>query len=203
MDRDTRDNAIIRDLLDRIDDSAEINQRWLAKELGIALGMTNAYVKRCIKKGWVKVRQVPARRYRYYLTPMGFAEKTRLTAEYFGDSLKFFRRARQSFDALYVELVRAGVGRIGLLGADELAEIAILCALNHDIEIVGVLRGDNRSDAVGGVQALDGLTPPAADRWVVASTRDAAEVYRRACEIFAPERVVYPALLAGVIGERS
>ena len=92
MDRDARDNAIIRDLLERIDDSAEINQRALAKELGIALGMTNAYLKRCVKKGWVKINQVPARRYRYYLTPKGFAEKTRLTAEYFTDSLTFFSR---------------------------------------------------------------------------------------------------------------
>jgi DNA-binding MarR family transcriptional regulator len=203
MDRDTRDEAIIRDLLERIDDTAEINQRTMAKELGIALGMTNAYVKRCVKKGWVKVRQVPARRYRYYLTPKGFAEKTRLTAEFFTDSLKFFRKARQSFDALYADLARAGARRIGLLGADELAEIAILCALNHDIEIVGVLRGDGGDDAVGGVQALDRLTPPSVDRWVVASTRDAADVYRRACETFTPERVVYPALLAGVIGKRS
>ena len=64
MDRNAREDAIIRDLLERIDDSAELNQRDLARELGIALGMTNAYIKRCVKKGWVKVSQVPARRYR-------------------------------------------------------------------------------------------------------------------------------------------
>ena len=62
MDRQARDDAIIRNILERIESSAEVNQRALSKELGIALGMTNAYIRRCMKKGWIKVRQVPARR---------------------------------------------------------------------------------------------------------------------------------------------
>ncbi len=203
MDRDARDNAIIRDMLERIDDSAEINQRALAKELGIALGMTNAYLKRCVKKGWVKINQVPARRYRYYLTPKGFAEKTRLTAEYFTDSLTFFRRARQSFDRLYTRLEEQGVRRVVLCGADELTEIAVLCALNHRIEVVGVLRGDGRPDAIGGAPALDQITPPTADRWVVATTTDTAKTYAHATAKMSLESVVYPDLLNKMLGSQT
>ena len=203
MDRNAREDAIIRDLLERIDDSAELNQRDLARELGIALGMTNAYVKRCVKKGWVKVSQVPARRYRYYLTPKGFREKARLTAQYFTDSLKFFRRARQSFDALYEELEGAGVRRVLLLGADELTEIAVLCALNYDVEVVGVLRGDGRDADVGGVKAVDGITPPAADHWIVCSTLAADRLYRIACERHGAERVAYPDVVRRVLGRRE
>lgn len=202
MDRDARDNAIIRDLLERIDDSAEINQRALSKELGIALGMTNAYLKRCVKKGWVKINQVPARRYRYYLTPKGFAEKTRLTAEYFTDSLTFFRRARQSFDRLYALLEEQRVQRVVLCGADELTEIAVLCALNHRIEVVGVLRGDGVADDIGGVPALDQITPPKADRWVIATTTDTVKAYGRASAKMPIDHVVYPDLLDKMIGEQ-
>lgn len=203
MDRDARDNAIIRDLLERIDDSAEINQRALSKELGIALGMTNAYLKRCVKKGLVKINQVPARRYRYYLTPKGFAEKTRLTAEYFTDSLTFFRRARQSFDRLYEVLEKQGVRRIVLCGADELTEIAVLCALNHRLDVVGVLRGDGKSDGIGGVPTLDGITPPAADRWVIATTTDTAKTYARATAQLTSSEVVYPDLLSKMLGAQG
>ena len=203
IDREARDDAIIRDLLERIDGDEEINQRALASELGIALGMTNAYLKRCVKKGWVKVRQVPARRYRYYLTPKGFAEKTRLTTEYFSDSLKFFRRARQSFERLYGDLKAQGVRRVILCGADELTEIAILCAFNQGIDVVGVVRGDGRDDDVGGMPALDRITPPAADRWIVATTRDAADVFASATTRNAGQTVVYPDLLASVMGERG
>jgi DNA-binding MarR family transcriptional regulator len=203
IDRDARDDAIIRDLLERIDGDDDINQRALAKGLGIALGMTNAYLKRCVKKGWIKVRQVPARRYRYYLTPKGFAEKTRLTAEYFSDSLIFFRRARQSFDRLYGDLEDQGARRIILCGADELTEIAILCAFNNNIEVVGVVRGDGRDEDVGGKPALDSITPPAVDRWVVATTRDAASVFEETLRGQAADNVVYPDLLDKVMGVRT
>ena len=191
MDRETRDSAIIRDLLERIDDSPEVNQRGLARELGIALGMTNAYLKRCVKKGWVKLRQVPARRYRYYLTPRGFAEKSRLTAEYFSDSLKFFRRARQSFEALYDDLEGRGVRRIVLCGADEMTEIGRLCAHSHGIEVIGVLSDAENGDA-------DGL--PAADMWVVATTAGTAAVHRAACAAVGEAKVGYPEVLRSVIG---
>ena len=203
IDRDARADAIIRDLLERIDSDEEINQRALASALGIALGMTNAYLKRCVKKGWVKVRQVPARRYRYSLTPKGFAEKTRLTAEYFSDSLKFFCRARQSFERLYGDFEAQGVHRVILCGADELTEIAILCAFNRGIDVVGVVRGDGRDDDVGGMPALDRITPPAADRWVIATTRDAATVFEVTVVGHAGQTVVYPDLLASVMGERA
>ena len=63
-----------------VEENSQITQRSLASELGIALGLTNAYLKRCVRKGWVKINQAPANRYAYYLTPRGFAEKSRLTA---------------------------------------------------------------------------------------------------------------------------
>jgi DNA-binding MarR family transcriptional regulator len=54
----------------------------------------SAYLDRCIKRGLVKVSQAPARRYAYYLTPQGFAEKSRLTVEYLSYSFSFFRQAK-------------------------------------------------------------------------------------------------------------
>ena len=202
MDREARDDAIIRDLLGRIDDSAEINQRALAEELGIALGMANAYVKRCVKKGWVKVNQVPARRYRYYLTPKGFAEKSRLTAEYFSDSLKFFRRARQSLERLYEEIEARGDRRVILCGADELTEIAALCAPSQDFHVLGVLRGDRRRDGVGGLPALDAKALPPVDCLVIATTDRPEALYARASDLVGPDKVAVPDVLNHILNHR-
>src|ERR1044071_7056377 len=85
---------IILGLLDSVERNGAQSQRHLASELGIALGLVNAYLKRCIKKGLLKVTQAPPRRYAYYLTPQGFAEKSRLTIEYLTSSFSFFRQAR-------------------------------------------------------------------------------------------------------------
>src|SRR5438445_12112637 len=86
--------GVVLSVLTSIEGHGAITQRKLAGELGIALGLANAYLRRCVRKGLVKMRQVPLNRYAYYLTPQGFAEKSRLTAEYLAVSFDFFRRAR-------------------------------------------------------------------------------------------------------------
>ena len=83
-------------LLNMVHDNSAASQRSMAGDLGIALGLANAYLKRAVKKGLIKVSQAPANRYLYYLTPMGFAEKSRLTAEYFSSSFSFYRVASES-----------------------------------------------------------------------------------------------------------
>src|SRR3546814_593722 len=85
---------LTRGLLRAVQENSALTQRSMARELGIALGLANAYLKRCVRKGYIKVRQAPPNRYAYYLTPQGFAEKTRLTSEYLSSSFRFFRRAR-------------------------------------------------------------------------------------------------------------
>ena len=87
-------SRIMLGLLDAVEQDRAQSQRLLASELGIALGLVNAYLKRCVKKGLVKVRSAPARRYAYYLTPQGFAEKSRLTVEYLSYSFAFSARPR-------------------------------------------------------------------------------------------------------------
>ena len=88
---------IMLGLLESVERDAGQTQRRLAAELGIALGLVNAYLKRCIKKGLVKVSEAPARRYGYYLTPQGFAEKSRLTVDYLSYSFSLFRSARTDY----------------------------------------------------------------------------------------------------------
>ena len=80
-------------LLNAVHENSAMTQRSAAGQLGIALGLANAYLKRCMKKGLIKVQQIPPNRYAYYLTPQGFAEKSRLTAEYLTSSFTFFRRS--------------------------------------------------------------------------------------------------------------
>ena len=88
------DSEITLGVLNAVEQNSRITQRDVAKNIGIALGLTNTYVKRCIRKGLIKVQQVPVNRYAYYLTPNGFAEKSRLTAEFLTQGFQFFRLAR-------------------------------------------------------------------------------------------------------------
>ena len=45
-------------VLDSVHANHSVTQRDLARDAGVALGLVNAYLKRCIKKGFIKVKQV-------------------------------------------------------------------------------------------------------------------------------------------------
>ena len=124
-------------LLNAIEANSAVTQRTVAQELGIALGMANAYLKRCVRKGLIKVQQVPANRYAYYLTPQGFAEKTRLTASYLSYSFNFFRGARDQCATELNNCIRQNWRRIAFAGVSDLGEIAALCANDGPLETVG------------------------------------------------------------------
>ncbi len=127
------------ELLDAVHADGERSQRSLASELGIALGLTNAYLKRCMRKGWIKARQAPRNRYAYYLTPKGFTEKSRLTTDYLRNSLQFYRRARGEIGDILDGAAAQGRHRLALIGCGDLTEITMLCAMQHEVEIVGIV----------------------------------------------------------------
>jgi len=129
-------------VLDAVHENGDVTQRTLSRELGIALGLTNAYLKRCMRKGLIKARTVPANRYFYYLTPKGFAEKSRLTAEYLSHSFHFYGRARDQMDDCFRDCAARGWRTLVLFGAGELAEIALLCAMRHSVDLAAVVDPD-------------------------------------------------------------
>ena len=125
------------EILDTVERDKRVSQRSLSRQLGVALGLANSYLNRCVRKGWVKVQQAPANRYLYYLTPTGFAEKSRLTAEYLSTSLSFYREAGDSCALLLDQCVANQWQRLLLCGVSDLAEIATLRAMERNITIVG------------------------------------------------------------------
>ena len=131
------EESLTLEILDTVQRNEQLSQRHLSRQLGVALGLANSYLKRCVRKGWVKVQQAPANRYLYYLTPMGFAEKSRLTAEYLSTSLGFYREAGDSCSRLLDQCVANQWQRILLCGVSDLAEIATLRAMERGITIVG------------------------------------------------------------------
>ena len=101
-------DRLVLGLLTWLEADGAQSQRRIAAELGVALGLVNAYLKRAIKKGFVKVGQAPARRYAYYLTPQGFAEKSRLTVDYMSHSFSLFRRARARYGPFKLAILPIG-----------------------------------------------------------------------------------------------
>ncbi|MCW5699703.1 MAG: winged helix-turn-helix transcriptional regulator [Rhodospirillales bacterium] len=145
-----RDTAIMLGVLSAVERDSGITQRSLSSELGIALGLANGYLKRCVRKGLIKVTQAPLNRYAYYLTPKGFAEKSLLTREYLTVSFTFFRDARRACTELFAECHRRGQTRLALAGAGELAEVAVLSATEAGVKVVCVIDPRGKSPKCAG-----------------------------------------------------
>lgn len=189
-------------LLGAIDRDGNTSQRSIARELDVALGLVNAYIKRCAKKGYIKVRQVPAHRYAYYLTPQGLAEKSRLTAEFLAYSLSYFRDARLSCAlALDTATAERGWKSIALVGAGELAEIAMLCAYEKGIAVKAVVDPIWAGEKFVGAPLVRGAADVAlsVDGFLVTAMKDQQAVYDELSGTYGAGRIAAPAILGVVL----
>lgn len=88
-------------VLRRLQQTPEVSQRVLAKELGISLGSINFCFQALVEKGWIKMQNFSQSknklRYAYLLTPTGVAEKSKLTTE-------FMKRKVAEYEALQLEI---------------------------------------------------------------------------------------------------
>jgi DNA-binding MarR family transcriptional regulator len=196
QDKEVENARVMLGLLESVERDGGQSQRRLASDLGIALGLVNAYLKRCVKKGLVKVGQAPARRYAYYLTPKGFAEKSRLTVEYLSDSFSFFRRARTDCDVVFATARARGFRRVVVAGVSDLAEIARICALEAGVDITAAVEPNATATTFMGLPVV--MSYEAAgpfDAIVVTDVRSARATFESAVARAGADRVLVPKLL--------
>lgn len=125
-------------VLDAIHRDQHVTQRHLSAKLGIALGLTNIYLKRLVRKGYVKCVNIQANRLLYLLTPQGIAEKGRLTYEFMVYSLQMYRGVRRHLAGILLSCSERGAGRIAVFGTGEAAEIIYLSLREQGLEPVAI-----------------------------------------------------------------
>jgi len=183
-------------LLNMVHDDSRASQRTMADNLGIALGLANAYLKRCVRKGLIKVSQAPANRYAYYLTPQGFAEKSRLTAEFLSQSFNLFRHARTEGHELFGRCRARGWNRVALYGTGDLAEIMTLSARDFAIELVAIVDDIAAGGEYAGLPVVADIRCPGdVDAVIICSISAPQQSYDEALARFPAERVLAPRFL--------
>jgi DNA-binding MarR family transcriptional regulator len=176
--RNESQQEIMLRLLEQVEADDSVSQDRFAKRVGIAKGLANAYFNRCLQKGWIRLRQVPKQRFLYYLTPKGFAEKARLTAEFLTSSYQFYRHVREDVGALMAEAAKEGHKRLAVLGAEELAEITAIVSEESSIEIAGFIApGSARTRIAGRPVVASWSEADGADGAILATFENARAVF--------------------------
>ncbi|MCR6737142.1 MAG: winged helix-turn-helix transcriptional regulator [Afipia sp.] len=191
------EDRIVLSLLNSVESDGARSQRHLAAELGIALGLVNAYLKRCVRKGLVKVSQAPARRYAYYLTPHGFTEKSRLTVEYLSSSFSFFRQAKADCADVFEAAKIRNFQNLVLAGKSDLAEVAIISAVECGVSVVAVVDAEGGDTPFVGKNVVSTFADVASpfDAVVVTDVRHARVTFDEAVKLYGPQNVLVPKLL--------
>ena len=196
-----KDDGLTLSVLSAVAEDNKATQRSLSSELGIALGLTNAYLKRAIDKGLVKIKHVPRNRYLYYLTPKGFSEKARLTGEYLKTSLNFYRKARTECNEIIYRLDKVGDTKVVLSDKNDLAEIFILSSLDTNINIVGLL---GQTSNYLGIPVYDVLPDKLkVDVIIITSMQSIDKRYKYVSKLIAKEKIIMPSILQHKIENRD
>lgn len=165
-------------LLSELNRDGGATQRNLALKLGVALGLTNLYLKRLSRKGHIKIMPNPRNRIRYLLTPQGFTEKSRLTHLYMQYSLSYYRDMRSRLNEMMAGFDASDGQRIVIYGTTELAELAYLSLREMNIDCVGFIDRSSRESFLScPVSSPDRISRWQFDRVLIADLDHAA-----ACE---------------------
>lgn len=182
-------------ILESIERNSRQTQRSIAVALGIALGLANSHIRRCVSRGLVSVQQASAHRHAYFLTAAGFAEKARLTAQHLDYSFSSFREARSAYSLL---LAQSRNRRMVLAGISELAEIAVLCALESGMKFYGIVDDTTNAKRFMGLPVFMeySLMPSNIHGAIITNLRAPSAAFTDAARHFGEDRVLAPRFLS-------
>jgi DNA-binding MarR family transcriptional regulator len=129
-------------LLEELEMNPIVSQRELSHKFGIALGVTNACLKRMARKGLIRIRDLNHRRIGYYLTAKGFAEKAKLTLTLISHIVHHYSELKKIIAERLLEMQRHGLQRIVFYGVSDEMEVAYITLQGVNLKLVGIVDDD-------------------------------------------------------------
>ena len=133
-------------LLQELEKNPIVSQRELSNKFGIALGVTNACLKRMARRGWIRISSLNHHKIGYFLTPKGFAEKTKLTLHLISWTVQHYSTLKDIIGGKLLEMQNKGVERIVFYGLSDEMEIAFVTLQGLNLKLVGIVEDEEKID---------------------------------------------------------
>ena len=139
--REKSGNLDIRELeiLERLEGNGHLTQRDLSREVGIALGLVNHLLKKMVKKGWVKIKNIDSKKIRYLITPEGAREKSSLLYKRVESTIHFYLEAKRVIKEKVVHLKNEGIEDVSIYGINHISEVLFIVLKELDLELNSVV----------------------------------------------------------------
>ena len=144
-------------LLQELEKNPVISQRELSHKFGIALGVTNACLRRMATRGWIRIAGLNHRKIGYYLTPTGFAEKAKLSLHLISWTVQHYAALKDIIGKRLLEMQRDGVERLVFYGVSDEMEIAYVSLQGVSLKLVGIVEDGEKlqSREIFGFELMD------------------------------------------------
>jgi len=139
-------------LLQELEKNPIVSQRELSHKFGIALGVTNACLKRMARRGWIRITNLDHHKIGYYLTPKGFAGKANLTLHLISWTVQHYSTLKEIIGRKLLEMENSGVKRIVFYGISDEMEIAYITLQGVNLKLIGIVEDQekiNRTEILG------------------------------------------------------
>jgi DNA-binding MarR family transcriptional regulator len=139
-------------LLQELEKNPIVSQRELSHKFGIALGVTNACLKRMARRGWIRITSLDHHKIGYYLTPKGFTEKANLTIHLISWTVQHYSTLKEIIGRKLLEMENSGVKRIVFYGISDEMEIAYITLHGVNLKLIGIVEDQekiNRAEILG------------------------------------------------------
>ena len=146
-----KNQLLVLEILKHVETTPILNNRMAAAKLGCSVKLSHELLKKMVCKGLLHVQKLHSRRWDYFLTPKGIAEKARITREFLAFSKFFYHEARKASSMLCRKLHEHGIRKVAFIGSGDLAEIVYLGIIEWNLELVEVF--DDRAGAFFGVKS--------------------------------------------------
>ena len=135
------------EILERLENNGHLTQRDLSKEVGIALGLVNHLLKKMVNKGWIKIKNIDAKKIRYLITPEGAREKSSLLYKRVESTIHFYLEAKRVIKDKVIHLKNEGIENVSIYGINHISEVLFIVLKELGLELVHVV-DDNKEGEV-------------------------------------------------------
>jgi len=150
-DLDIRELAI----LEKLENNGHLTQRDLSKEVGIALGLVNHLLKKMVRKGWIKIKNVDAKKIRYLITPEGAMEKSSLLYKRVESTIHFYLDAKRVIKEKVEHLKGDGVKSVSIYGINHISEVLYIVLKELGLELGYVVDDNKKGEEWFGCKIVD------------------------------------------------
>jgi len=119
-------------VIDEISRETSLTQRDLSRRTSLSLGAVNLIIRRLVRQGLVKTKNLNPKKVEYFLTPKGFSEKASKTYNYVLKTINLVSVVKDEIAKIVLEEFNRGQKKFVILGGDSLADVIELALKGFD-----------------------------------------------------------------------